>query len=62
MSFLRKDKEFLEKYEILEKVSKMIKKINSELIYNKKYLTADKKSYNEKINTKECSQCIYDID
>ena len=59
MSFLRKDKEFLEKYEILEKVSKIIKKINSELIYNKKYLTADKKSYNEKINTKECSQCIY---
>ena len=44
MSFLRKDKEFLEKYEILEKVSKIIKKINSELIYDKKYLTADKKS------------------
>ena len=30
------------------------KKINSELIYNKKYLKAEKKSYNEKINT-----CIY---
>ena len=55
-----KDKEFLEKYnEILEKFSNMIKKINSELIYNKKYVKAEKKSHNEKINTKDCSQCIH---
>ena len=55
-----KDKKLLEKYnEIWEKFSNIIKKINSELICNKKYLKAEKKSYNEKINTKECSQCIY---
>ena len=45
--------------EILEKVSYTIKKVNSELICHKKYLKAEKKSYNKKINTKECSQCIY---
>ena len=57
---LMKDKEFFEKYnEIWEKVSNKIKKINIELIYNKKYLKAEKKSYNEKFNTKECSQCIH---
>ena len=28
-------------------------------MYNKKYLKAEKKSYNEKFNIKECSQCIY---
>ena len=42
MSFLMKDKEFLEKYnEIWEKFGNM-KKINSELIYNKKHLKAEK--------------------
>ena len=58
MSFLMKGKDFLEKYnEILEKVSSIIiKKVNSELIYNKKYLKARKKSDNKKINTqKKCS-------
>ena len=43
MSFLMKDKAFLEIYnEIWEKVSNKIKKINCELIYNKKYLKAEK--------------------
>ena len=43
MSFLMKDKAFLEIYnEIWEKVSNKIKKINSKLIYNKKYLKAEK--------------------
>ena len=60
MSFLMKDKEFLETFnETLEKVSSIIRKTNSELIYNKEYLKAGKKSYNEKINTKKCAQCIY---
>ena len=58
--FLMKHKEFLEKYnESLEKFSNITKKINGKLMYNKKYLKAEKKSYNNKINTKECSQCIY---
>ena len=52
MSFFMKDAEFLEKYnEIWEKVRNIIKKTNSELVYNKKYLQAEIKSYNEKINT-----------
>ena len=39
MSFFMKDAEFLEKYkEIWEKVRNIIKKTNSELVYNKKYL------------------------
>ena len=56
-----KDKEFLEKYnEIWGKVTDItIKKINNELIYNKRHLRAEKKSCNEKITTKECSQCIH---
>ena len=37
----------------------MKKKFNSELIYNKKQLKAEKKSYNGKANTKESSQYIY---
>ena len=57
---LMKDKEFLEKYnEIWDKVTDItIKKIYNELIYNKKHLRAEKKSCNEKLDTKECSQCI----
>ena len=39
---------------IWEKVSNMITKINSELIYNKKYLKAGKR-----FNTKESFQCFY---
>ena len=43
-----------------KKVRNIIKKeFKSELIYSKKYLKAEKKSYKEKINTKECSKCIY---
>ena len=39
-----KDEEFVGKYkEILEKVSDIIKKLNNELIYNKKYLKAETK-------------------
>ena len=42
--------------EILGKVSNIIKnKFNSELIYNKKYVTAEKK----KINRKRGFQCLY---
>ena len=57
---LMKDKEFLEQYnEIWDKVTDItIKKIYNELIYNKKHLRAEKKSCNENIDTKECSQCI----
>ena len=45
ISFLMKDKEFLEKYnKIWEKVTNItIKKSNSKLIYNKKHLKAEKK-------------------
>ena len=39
---------------IWEKVSYLIKKINSELIYNKKYLKVVKR-----FNTKESFQCFY---
>ena len=55
MSFLIKDKEFLEKYnQIQEKPSNVIKKeFNSEPVYNKNYLKAEKKSYNEKVNIKK---------
>ena len=39
---------------VWEKVSNIIKKKNSELLYNKKYLKAEKR-----FNTKEGSQGIY---
>ena len=53
MSFLRKDDEFLEKYnEIWKKVENSIKKeFGSEPVYNEKYLKAKMKSYNGKIST-----------
>ena len=35
------------------------KKKKSELVHNKKYLKAKIKSDEGKINTKECSKCIY---
>ena len=61
-----KDKEFLEKYnEIFEKFSNIIKKILfSELIYNKKYLTAEKKSYKKNQHKRMLSMYLYisDID
>ena len=61
MSFSKKDKEFVEMCnETLEKVRNIVKiKFNSELIYSKEYLKAEKKIYNKNINTKECSWCIY---
>ena len=39
---------------IWEKVSNIIKKINNEIIYNKKYLKAE-----ETFNAKESFQCFY---
>ena len=46
---------FFYKYiKILEKVGNLIKRINSELIYDKKYLKAEKK-----FTTKESFQCFY---
>ena len=52
MSFLIKNDELLEKYnEIWEKVKNSIKKeFDSEPVYNEKYLKAQGKSYNGKIN------------
>ena len=57
MTFSKKDKEFVEMCnETLEKVRNIVKiKFNSELIYSKEYLKAEKKNYNKNINTKECS-------
>ena len=53
MSFLIRDDELLEKYnEIWEKVKDSLKKeLDSEGVYNKKYLKAKISSYNGKINT-----------
>ena len=48
MYFMIKDENIFDKYmTIWEKVSNTIKKINSKLIYNNKYLKAEKK-----VNTK----------
>ena len=47
-------KKFDKYMKIWENVSNVIKKINSELIYNEKYLKAEKKFI-----TKERSQCFY---
>ena len=55
MHFMIKDEKIFDKYmKILEKVSKIRKKSYSELIYNKKYLKAQKK-----FNTKESFLCFY---
>ena len=53
MSFLIKDDELLKKYnEIWENVKNIIKReVDSEPVYNEKYLKAKIKSYNRKINT-----------
>ena len=53
ISFLIKGNELLEKYnEIWQKVKDSLKKeFYSESVYNKKYLKAEIKSYNRKINT-----------
>ena len=48
-------KKFFDKYmTVWEKDSNIIKKINGELIYNKKYLKAEKR-----FNSKESFQCFY---
>ena len=55
MYFMIKDEKMFDKcLTILEKVSNIIKKLNSELIYNKKCLKASKR-----LNTKESFQCFY---
>ena len=50
MYFMIKDEKLFDKYKtIWEKVSNItIKKINSEFIYNKKYLKAEKKNQNKR--------------
>ena len=53
--FLIKEEKVLDKYnKICNKVGKIIKKTNSELVYNKKYIKGE-----NKINTKESFQCFY---
>ena len=55
--FLRKKEEkvFIKYMEIIEKVRNIIKnKFNSQLIYSKKYLKAEKE-----VNTKGGFQCLY---
>ena len=48
-------KKFFDKYmTVWEKDSNIIKKINGELIYNKKHLKAEKR-----FNSKESFQCFY---
>ena len=48
---IKEEKVFIEYMEILEKVSNIIKnKFNSDLIYSKKYLKAEKKIENEVFN------------
>ena len=61
MSSLIKDNELSEKYnEIVEKVKDSLKKeSDSELVHNKKYLRAEIKCYNEKINTNFHSNINY---
>ena len=53
--FMIKDEKVFDKnMRIWEKSSNIVKKINSELIYNKKYLKAKKR-----FNTKESFHCFY---
>ena len=55
MYFKIKDENISDKYMVIwEKVSNVIKKINSELIYNKKYLKAEKR-----FDKKDGFQCFY---
>ena len=55
MCFMTKEEKVFDKYiEVLEKVTNIIKKINSEPIYSKKYLIT-KKTF----NTKESFQSFY---
>ena len=55
MYFMIKEKKNFDEYnETLEKVSNIVKKFNSELVYNKKYIKAE-----NKISSKESFQCFY---
>ena len=56
MYFIIKDENFFDKYITIWKKVSNIKKINSELIYNKNYLKSEKR-----FNTKEIFQCFYII-
>ena len=51
---IKDEKVFDKNMRIWEKSSNIVKKINSELIYNKKYLKAKKR-----FNTKEGFHCFY---
>ena len=51
---IKEDNDFDKYIEIWQKVKNTIKKINSQLIYTKKYLIAK-----ETFNTKESFQCYY---
>ena len=48
------NRKVFDKFNEIWKVSNFIKKINSELVYNKKYIKRE-----NKINTKESLQCFY---
>ena len=55
MYLMIKDEKIFDKYmTIWDKVSNMMKKINSKLIYNKKYLKAKKR-----LTAKKSFQCFY---
>ena len=59
MSFLIKNGELLEKYEIWDKVSKVIKSgFDIAPVYNNKYLKTKIKSYEGKINTNCCDDKV----
>ena len=59
MSFLIKNGELLEKYEIWDKVSKVIKSgFDIAPVYNNKYLKTKIKSYEGKINTNCCDNKV----
>ena len=55
MHFMIKDGTFFDKYmKTQKKVGNIIKKVNSQLIYNKKYLKAE-----NKFNTQKNFECFY---
>ena len=54
MYFMIKNRKVFDKFNEIWKVSNFIKKINSELVYNKKYIKRE-----NKINTNESLQCFY---
>ena len=54
MYFMINNRKVFDKFNEIWKVSNFIKKINSELVYNKKYIKRE-----NKMNTKESLQCFY---